>query len=112
MNGDWLQNELRIGYYTTNVPSATADDPSPEYKRNNHTVHHHHSPDHMMHCFDYLRQSLMCASDETLEILQTGPYGTKIASVDGWGTQHQCRDFESLATWTRLHRASGDGGIL
>ena len=37
----------------------------------------------MKHCFDYLRQTLMCASDGTLENLQTGPDGAKIASVDG-----------------------------
>lgn len=112
VNNDWIKNELRTGYYTAHATSATADAPSSNHMRSNHISHHHHSPDHWKHCFDYLRQALMCALDKTLETLQNGPDGAKIASVDGWGTQHQCRNFDHLATWTRLHRASADGGIL
>lgn len=48
--------------------------------------------DHMAHCFDYLRQSLMCHGDMTLEWPRTEADGSRFA-VDGWGIEHQCRDW-------------------
>ena len=71
---------------------------------------HHHSAAHMKHCFDYLRQAIMCASDVTLEHLQSGAEGV-IASVDGWGTTHQCRNYQEVSDWATSFRVSGDGGI-
>lgn len=50
--------------------------------------------DHVEHCFDYLRQSLMCYGDLTLEWPRTEPDGTREA-VDGWGIEHQCRNWVS-----------------
>lgn len=50
--------------------------------------------DHMAHCFDYLRQSLMCYGDMTLEWPRTEPDGTRVA-VDGWGIEHQCKSWVS-----------------
>lgn len=64
----------------------------------------------MKHCFDYLRQSLLCASDTSLEKLQVDNGGNKPA-VDGWGTTHLCRDHEEVSNWVINHRASDDGGI-
>ncbi|KAK8139510.1 hypothetical protein PG984_002890 [Apiospora sp. TS-2023a] len=46
---------------------------------------------HDAHCFDLLRQSLLCAADTTVEG-QTG-YGI------GWGTIHQCKDIAAIRTW-------------
>lgn len=67
----------------------------------NHTTEHitHHSEsatyDHVDHCFDYLRQSIMCSSDTTLEwIMKDG------REVDGWGVTHVCRNFKELFDWT------------
>ncbi|KAK5636922.1 hypothetical protein RRF57_012634 [Xylaria bambusicola] len=60
----------------------------------------------MQHCFDYLRQALMCAADPTLEIRNES-----INGVTGWGTSHQCRDFEALKRWTEQHRYNNEGGI-
>ena len=65
----------------------------------------------MMHCFDYLRQALMCAGDMTLESLQVGEQGV-MASVDGWGSTHRCRKFDDVREWTARYRASGSAGIL
>ena len=98
------KNELRVGYYAHHLP-VTENMPTKD------DAAHHHSPAHMKHCFDYLRQTLMCAADRTLERLQSDDRGT-IASVDGWGTVHQCQDFQEVYDWTKSHRASGDGGIL
>ncbi|KAM3153138.1 hypothetical protein ABEW05_006470 [Botrytis cinerea] len=67
------QNELRLGYYANQTLSIG---------RNATVRQHHHSENHMKHCFDYLRQSLMCASDTTLETLQVYNEGNKPA-VDG-----------------------------
>ncbi|KAI1426465.1 hypothetical protein F5Y12DRAFT_742309 [Xylaria sp. FL1777] len=61
---------------------------------------------HMQHCFDYLRQALMCAADPTLEIRNES-----ISGVTGWGSTHQCRNFEALKQWTEQHRYNDEGGI-
>lgn len=56
---------------------------------------------HVHHCLDYLRQSIICAGDMTLEWpKQDGP-GQGIA-VDGWGVPHQCRDYVSSFSMIRL----------
>ncbi|PKK42869.1 hypothetical protein CI102_11916, partial [Trichoderma harzianum] len=47
---------------------------------------------HVEHCFDYLRQSIMCAADMTIEKARVDPDGHRRA-VDGWETTHQCRDW-------------------
>ncbi|TAQ83336.1 hypothetical protein B7494_g8340 [Chlorociboria aeruginascens] len=46
---------------------------------------------HSAHCFDYLRQSIMCAADTSLEgETEAGP---------GWGSTHQCKDYEMVRQW-------------
>jgi hypothetical protein len=46
---------------------------------------------HANHCFDYLRQSLQCAADTSLEWPKPG---TQI--VNGWGMPHLCRSWVSF----------------
>lgn len=48
------------------------------------------SPSHVRHCTDLLRQSLMCAGDQTLEVKD------KTGGVAGFGTAHECVDYEQL----------------
>ncbi|EEA19804.1 hypothetical protein TMatcc_009947 [Talaromyces marneffei ATCC 18224] len=50
---------------------------------------------HSSHCFDYLRQSIMCAADTTLE--------GKTESGPGWGSTHQCKDYDALLKWANEH---------
>ncbi|KXT14621.1 hypothetical protein AC579_3717 [Pseudocercospora musae] len=50
--------------------------------------------DHVEHCFDYLRQGLMCAGDMTLEWPRIEEDGRRFA-VDGWGVEHQCKSWVS-----------------
>ncbi|KAI1341147.1 hypothetical protein F5Y15DRAFT_25745 [Xylariaceae sp. FL0016] len=46
---------------------------------------------HSAHCFDYLRQSIMCAADTNLEgATDAGP---------GWGSEHVCKDYEEVLRW-------------
>lgn len=52
---------------------------------------------HSAHCFDYLRQSIMCAADTNLEgATEAGP---------GWGSKHVCTDYDALLTWANEHGA-------
>ncbi|MCJ1326859.1 hypothetical protein MMC10_003525 [Thelotrema lepadinum] len=57
---------------------------------------HNRRPDmhHIRHCFDYLRQSLMCMADTNLE-----PVDMEVMGATGWGFQRTCRDFDGLRTW-------------
>lgn len=47
---------------------------------------------HIEHCFDYLRQALMCNADTALEhaIEKGGQF------VEGWDVWHECRDWNDL----------------
>jgi len=51
---------------------------------------------HMAHCFDYLRQAILCAADTALEApaVMQGHLG-----VDGWNDTHQCRNFPAVFEW-------------
>ncbi|KAF1942729.1 hypothetical protein EJ02DRAFT_160641 [Clathrospora elynae] len=47
---------------------------------------------HVDHCFDYLRQAIMCAGDLSLEhSVVPDQFG-----FNGWGTSHQCSDWKSM----------------
>lgn len=58
--------------------------------------------EHMLHCFDYLRQAIMCAGDMTLEWPSTEPDGRRFA-VNGWGIEHKCRDWDTMADYVEQH---------
>jgi hypothetical protein len=62
-------------------------------------------PDHVEHCFDYLRQTLMCAGDMTIEHSREPPLGEKRDTTDGWGVEHQCKDWNEMVGWTLKHKA-------
>ena len=65
------------------------------------------SSSHVKHCFDYLRRSLTCAADSSLEERDDA-----ISGVQGWGTTHQCRDFRALRHWESEHRYNDEGDIV
>jgi hypothetical protein len=50
-----------------------------------------HVMDHRSHCVEYLRQSILCNGDTTLEG-ETGSWTTST----GWGQTHSCVDFDAL----------------
>ncbi|KAK5115945.1 hypothetical protein LTR62_000401 [Meristemomyces frigidus] len=54
--------------------------------------------DHLSHCFDYLRQTILCHGDTALEGLQT-TFGPEVGGSDGWNTQHVCRRYEEVYQW-------------
>ncbi|KAF2719734.1 hypothetical protein K431DRAFT_227921 [Polychaeton citri CBS 116435] len=50
--------------------------------------------EHRSHCVEYLRQSILCNADTTLE----GDTGSWTKST-GWGQTHSCVDFDALTKW-------------
>jgi hypothetical protein len=65
-------------------------------------------PDHVKHCFDYLRQALMCAADSNLEDIQ---WVDGIPETTGWAGKRVCRDYEGLKDWTATWRTTDSDGI-
>ncbi|KAK3400716.1 hypothetical protein B0T20DRAFT_151705 [Sordaria brevicollis] len=55
---------------------------------------------HLMHCWDYLRQGIMCNADTTLEWI----YPPDETGSTGWGYQHTCRNFQAVFEWAERHR--------
>ncbi|KAI1443135.1 hypothetical protein F5Y02DRAFT_228218 [Annulohypoxylon stygium] len=52
---------------------------------------------HSAHCFDYLRQGIMCSADVNLEgETEAGP---------GWGSPHECVDYDAVLAWANEHSA-------
>lgn len=59
--------------------------------------HHDHSW-HLGHCFDYIRQGIMCCGDTALEgAATTFPEGLK--GSDGWNAKHVCKDYGQVKGW-------------
>lgn len=63
---------------------------------------------HVTHCFDYLRQSFLCAGDSALE----GKSRMEgLDMTDGWGDRHVCKDPVALEKWVLENRFSDKKGI-
>ncbi|KAG6004626.1 hypothetical protein E4U21_000902 [Claviceps maximensis] len=56
---------------------------------------------HLSHCWDYLRQSIMCSADTTLEWMGSTPDQD---GTTGWGYQHTCKDWSALFNWAQENR--------
>jgi hypothetical protein len=54
-------------------------------------------PWHINHCFEYIRQAIMCAGDVALEGAATefpeGEGGEDRGGSDGWDAKHVCKDY-------------------
>lgn len=63
-----------------------------------------HDAWHVQHCFDYLRQGIMCCGDVALEGAETTfPEGG--GGSDGWDARHVCRDYDAVYDYLEGHRA-------
>lgn len=72
------------------------------------------SDEHIYHCFDYLRQTLACHGDTTLEKARTVTVNgvpKTVRGVDGWGVEHQCRDYSAIYSFAEAQRSRDDTGI-
>lgn len=54
---------------------------------------------HIGHCFDYLRQAIICCADSTLEWPSHSRSGQLLGNIDGWGVTHRCRDFNAIGDY-------------
>ena len=121
-----LQTFLRASYYAAlngSMPAFT----QPGFEQLPKEKQEMLSYGHVYHCFDYLRQGIMCASDLTIESATDFPekwlegisedmireqYGdTKPVIIDGWGIKHQCRNFDEAWDWTFRNRVPDDSGV-
>lgn len=66
---------------------------------------------HVMHCFDYLRQAIMCSGDVALEGMQTTFPDGKSGGSDGWDAKHVCRDYDQVYRFLTRRRALNDNWI-
>ncbi|KAK0643303.1 hypothetical protein B0T16DRAFT_415652 [Cercophora newfieldiana] len=64
-------------------------------------------PWHMAHCFDYLRQSIMCAGDVALEGQQT-TFPEDMTGSDGWDAKHVCKDYGQIMSYLDEKRANDE----
>lgn len=53
----------------------------------------------------------MCFADPALEPARIDEKGIR-RDTDGWGAEHQCRDWEQLSAFVTENRAYDDEGIL
>lgn len=65
---------------------------------------------HLKHCFEYLRQAVMCAGDTALEKAMIVD-GRIIRGVDGWGVEHECRDYTAIFDFAAQHHSDSRTGI-
>ncbi len=70
----------------------------------------HGEHEHLGHCFDYLRQSIMCAGDTALEKAIVFE-GVRKPGVDGWGVTHQCRHWDLIRDFAFRNRVNDKSGI-
>ncbi|KIM92655.1 hypothetical protein OIDMADRAFT_36433 [Oidiodendron maius Zn] len=61
---------------------------------------------HLMHCFDYLRQTISCQSDLTLEGLSEDSTETMLV-IDGYGVEHRCKSRRAVGQWLIEHAPVG-----
>lgn len=77
-------------------------------------MHHEHDQDaiaeHLDHCWDYIRQVIMCFGDPALEPAKVDGDGVR-RNVDGWGATHQCRDWDALHDFAVNNRPDDSEGI-
>ncbi len=90
------QYTLRRAYYSTAESSELEDF---DFGRNR--------SEHTKHCFEYLRQSLMCSADSSIE-----PAGSQVKGFLGWGFRRQCRHYEKLKSWAEDFRVFDLHGFL
>lgn len=84
-----MQYLIRRAYYTS-IPNTQGEDFDTGIERH----------PHVGHCFDYLRQSLLCSADSSLE-----PTDERVNGNPNWGFGKQCRDYENVKRWAEKWRA-------
>ena len=63
---------------------------------------------HSRHCFEYLRQSILCCGDTALEGKQTSFPEKDTPGSDGWDAKHVCRDYDQVRTHLEKNRINDE----
>ncbi|ORY68483.1 uncharacterized protein BCR38DRAFT_335827 [Pseudomassariella vexata] len=71
--------------------------------KSNHTLPDDHHW-HMIHCFSYLRQTIMCCADTAIEGLET-TFPDHNGGSDGWDSKHVCKDYGQVKAYLESVRA-------
>ncbi|KAK1991604.1 hypothetical protein LX36DRAFT_590141 [Colletotrichum falcatum] len=76
--------------------NSSRHSPNPKHKGRSTSTDANHSYNiyHVGHCFDLLRQAIMCRPDLTAE-----PIDRTSGGVTGFGTEHQCANWTQLMGW-------------
>ncbi|KAF3013785.1 hypothetical protein E8E14_010702 [Neopestalotiopsis sp. 37M] len=61
------------------------------------------SPWHLAHCFDYIRQAIMCAGDIALEGKET-TFPKGFIGSDGWDAKHVCKSYDEVLEYLNTNR--------
>ncbi|KAL8733396.1 MAG: hypothetical protein Q9181_003604 [Wetmoreana brouardii] len=93
LHSGW-KNGIRQGYWALHSAAIAGE------KVDEDDIPMMYSPAHIRHCIDLIRHSLMCQPDTTVEVKDP-----EIGGVTGFGTEHQCRDWDKLMRWTREWQA-------
>lgn len=84
------QDGLRFAYWNAR---------NGNHSEGEHSQHAEHSSEvHVRHCLEYIRQSIVCLADTTIERTVDATEGH--LGVEGFGTVHMCKDFRQLVEWT------------
>lgn len=62
---------------------------------------------HLPHCFEYLRQTIMCCGDTALEGQQT-TFPKGFVGSDGWDAKHVCKDYDAIYRHLEENRADNE----
>ena len=82
----WWQDGIRRSYWIM-FEAAKSEQTTVDLRQIDHMA----GPSHVRHCIDFLRQSLMCQPDLTVEVVDPA-----IKASRGFGVEHQCKDFSQL----------------
>ncbi|KAI1781370.1 hypothetical protein F4818DRAFT_35760 [Hypoxylon cercidicola] len=59
---------------------------------------------HVNHCFDYIRQGIMCAGDMSIEGAAKMTEGeSNVDRVNGYGGRHECKNYQLSRDWMDKH---------
>lgn len=104
------QGMIRLGYFAAvdrlNIVHSRTSAKTAKDIQDEHAAHR--DALHIEHCFDYLRQAILCAGDTTIEWARESDEGEIDGQVDGWGVEHQCRSSKTIFDFTANNRAEND----
>ncbi|ELR10150.1 hypothetical protein VC83_00726 [Pseudogymnoascus destructans] len=81
------------------------------FGRDRDVSEHQAAESNLGHCFDYLRQAIMCTGDTTLETALVNADDV-ISGFDGWGVLHECRSYEAIFDFAEAHRMKDDTCLM